>query len=143
MRSAIRDTGVCAGRLVLVVIALTVIYPRVGAWYVRSKVVPRLETKLGRKVAIGGIDISLGHAVLHDVTVRGAGDKDAPLVRLDRVEVTFDTWRSFMASAKIVTVVRDGFSGVKKAALTSVAAALAWISTPAIFPVWSVETGVQ
>jgi hypothetical protein len=100
----------------LVVIALTVVYPRVGAWYVRSKVVPRLETKLGRKVAIGGIDISLGHAVLRDITVRGAGDTDAPLVRLDRVDVTFDTWRSFLASAKIDRIdVRGGAVSVRRA----------------------------
>ncbi|HUQ02788.1 MAG TPA: transglycosylase domain-containing protein [Kofleriaceae bacterium] len=99
----------------LVVIALTMVYPRVGAWYVRSKVVPRLETKLGRKVAIGGVDISLGHAVLRDVTVRGAGDKDAPLVRLDRVDITFDTWQSFVASAKIDRIdVKGGAVSVRR-----------------------------
>jgi hypothetical protein len=104
------------GAVVLVIVALTIIYPRMGAWYVRSKVVPRLEAKLGRKVAIGDIDISLGHAVLKNITVRGQGDKDAPLVRLDRVEVTFDTWSSFVANAKIDRIdVKGGAVSVRRA----------------------------
>lgn len=104
------------GACVLVAIGLTVVYPRVGAWYVRAKVVPRLETKLGRKVAIGDIHISLGHAVLRDITVRGPGDKDAPLVRLDRVDVTFDTWQSFAASAEIGRIdVKGGAVSLRRA----------------------------
>jgi len=109
--------GAVVGLCALVAIGLWVVYPRVGAWYVRSKVVPRLEARLGRTVAIGDIDISLGHAVLRDITVRGAGDKDAPLVRLDRVEVTFDTWSSLRASAEIDRIaVTGGAVSLRRAA---------------------------
>ncbi len=103
-RRIIVAAAIVVGAAGLVALGLGVVYPRAGAWYVRTRVVPRLEARLGRKVAIGDIDVSLGRAVLHDVTVRGPGDRDEPLVRLDRVEVRFDTWRSLVASARIERV---------------------------------------
>ncbi len=100
----------------LVVLGLVVIYPRMGAWYLERRVVPRLEARLGREVAIGDVDVSLGRAVLRDVTVRGPGDGGAPLVRLDRVEITFDTWSSFLARARVhEVVVRGGQIAVRRA----------------------------
>ncbi len=103
-RRIIVAAAIVVGAAGLVLLTLGVIYPKVGAWYVRARVVPRLEAKVGRKVAIGDIEVSLGRAVLRDVTLRGPGDLDAPLMRLDRVDITFDTWQSFLASARIERV---------------------------------------
>ncbi len=123
-RRIIWAAAIVVGAAALVALLLGVVYPRAGAWYVRSKVVPRLEARLGRDVSIGDIDISLGHAVLRDVTVRGPRDRDQPLVRLDRIDVSFDTWASFLASAEVhvievkggevhVTRGEDGISNVE------------------------------
>ncbi|HUS67411.1 MAG TPA: transglycosylase domain-containing protein [Kofleriaceae bacterium] len=86
--------GVTLGLGICVVLFLFVIYGRVGAWVVRSKVVPRLEKKLGRTVEIGDIDVRRGHATLLDVVVKGPNDQGAPLVRVDRIEAEI----GFMAS---------------------------------------------
>src|SRR5687768_5943040 len=84
--------GIVVGSLaVLLLIGLLVVYPKVGEWMVRSKVTPKLEAKLGRKVTIGDVDISLGHAVLRDVVIRGPNDGAAPMVKIDRVDVEFAT----------------------------------------------------
>ena len=60
--------GVIAVCLVAVaLIGVFVIYPRVGASMIRSKLSERLGGKLGREIRIGTIDVRLGHAVLHDL----------------------------------------------------------------------------
>src|SRR5574338_356805 len=82
------------GLLVLVLVALGVVYPRVGAWMIRDKVGGKLAGKLGRTVTFGDIDVSLGHAVLRDLEVRGPLDGQAPLVHVDRIDVDFDAWAS-------------------------------------------------
>ncbi len=108
-RRLILAAALVAAGVVLVLVGLWVVYPRAGAWYVRSKVVPRLEAKLGRKVTIGAIDIEVGHAVLRDITVRGPTDGELPLARIDRIEVVFDGWSSLFARARIESVaVRGG-----------------------------------
>lgn len=83
--------GIVIGLFALVMLTLGVIYPRVGAYMVREKVGGRLAGKLGRKVTFGDIDVSLGHAVLRNVEIRGPLDGDMPLVHIDRVDVDFDT----------------------------------------------------
>ena len=100
--------GIVGGTLLLVVIGLAIIYPRVGAWMIRDKVGGKLEKKLGRKVSFGDIDVSLGHAVLTDVQVRGSLDGNTPLVHIDRVDVDFDTWGSFVGSVKVSQATIDG-----------------------------------
>src|SRR5687768_17047086 len=81
-----------AGALVLVWLALGVVYPRVGAHVVRDRTVPKVSARLGRDVAIGSVDVGLGHAVLRDITVRGPADGAEPLVRVARLDVDFDVW---------------------------------------------------
>jgi len=85
----------------LVALGLLVLYPRVGAWFVRARVVPRLEAKLGRHISIGDIEIELGHAVLRDVVVAGPLDGPAPLARFERIDIDFDTWSSLWARADV------------------------------------------
>ncbi|MDB4963099.1 MAG: glycosyl transferase family 51 [Myxococcales bacterium] len=92
----------------LVVIALIGVYPRLGARMVRSKVTARLGDKLGREVRIGTIDVSLGHAVLRDLEIRGPVDGDTPLVHVDRIDVEFDAWRSLVGTVQLGSVKVDG-----------------------------------
>jgi hypothetical protein len=92
----------------LVVIGVGIVYPRVGEWMLRSKVVPRLEARLGRTIEIGDVDISLGHAVLHRVAIRGRADGDRPLVAVRRVDVDFDVLASFVGDAELEDIVADG-----------------------------------
>src|SRR5690242_255900 len=100
--------SIVGGVAILMVIGLLVVYPRVGAWMVRSKVVPKLEAKLGRAVSIAGIDVSLGHATLRDIVIRGPNDGTAPMVRIDKVEVEFATLPSLVGTAKVEDVIADG-----------------------------------
>ncbi|HSS02367.1 MAG TPA: transglycosylase domain-containing protein [Kofleriaceae bacterium] len=89
-------------------IALFVVYPRVGAWMIRSKVGDKLAARLGREVRFGPIDVGLGHAVLHDVQIRGPLDGDTPLVHIDRIDVDFDTWRSLVGAIEVGATKLDG-----------------------------------
>jgi hypothetical protein len=93
--------GITVGTLLLVVIALRVIYPSVGAYMIRKRLSEKLATRIDRKVTVGDIDVSLGHAVLHDVNVRGKLDGDTPLVHIERVDVDFDTTASLFGSIKL------------------------------------------
>ncbi len=88
--------GIVIGLFALLMLGLGVIYPRVGAYMIRDKVGGRLAAKFGRNVTFGDIDVSLGHAVLRDIEIRGPLDGDMPLVHIDRVDVDFDTWSSFI-----------------------------------------------
>jgi hypothetical protein len=99
---------VLAGLVVLLLIGLFVIYPKVGAHLIESKYVPRVAAKLGREVTVDDVDVSLGHATLLGVTVRGDGDGAEPLARVARVEVEFDTWASFVGNAEIEDVLAEG-----------------------------------
>ncbi|HTL31802.1 MAG TPA: hypothetical protein VL326_01690, partial [Kofleriaceae bacterium] len=100
--------AIALGGLFLLVTTLAVIYPRVGAYMIKKKVAARLEGKLGRKVTFGDIDVSLGHAVLSDINIRGPADGQSPLVHVDRVDVDFDTWASFVGNVKVGEAKIDG-----------------------------------
>src|SRR5262245_54035474 len=89
-------------------IALFVVYPRVGAWMIRSKVGGKLATKLGREVQFGAIDVALGHAAMRDVEVRGPLDGDTPLVHVDRIDVEFDAWSSLVGTVEVGAAKLDG-----------------------------------
>jgi hypothetical protein len=95
----------------LTLIGLFVVYPRVGAWMIEDKMVPRLERKLGgRDVTIGDVAVELGHATLRDVRIKGAADGAGALVVIDRVEIAFDTWKSFVGTAELEDVVAEGIT---------------------------------
>jgi hypothetical protein len=89
-------------------IALFVVYPRVGAWMIRSKVGDKLAARLGREIRFGPVDVGLGHAVLHDVQIRGPLDGDTPLVHIDRIDVEFDAWRSLVGAIEVGATKLDG-----------------------------------
>lgn len=107
-RRWIVTSAVAVGLSLLIAIGLLVVYPKVGAWAIREKAGARLAKKLGREVRFGAIDISIGHATLRDVEVRGPNDGDTPLVHVDRIEVEFDPWRSLVGSVRLGAVRVDG-----------------------------------
>jgi uncharacterized protein involved in outer membrane biogenesis len=100
--------AVAATVAVLLVMMLFVVYPRVGAWMIRGKLGDRLAAKLGREVRFGDIDVRLGHATLRDLEIRGPNDGDTPLVHIDKLEISFDTLRSFVGSVKLGEAEIDG-----------------------------------
>jgi hypothetical protein len=51
-------------------IAVGVIYPVAGEWYVRSRALPELERRLGAKISVGDIEIGFGRAKLTEVEIR-------------------------------------------------------------------------
>ena len=100
--------GIGLGGLVLMAIMLGVVYPRVGAWMVRKKVGDKVQAKLGRDVQFGDIDVSLGHAVMRNVEIRGPLDGDLPLVHVDRIDVEFDAWHSLVGTMQLGAATIDG-----------------------------------
>jgi len=89
-------------------IGLAVVYPRAGAWMIRTKVASKLAAKLGREVRFGAIEVALGHVVLHDVEIRGPHDGDTPLVHVDQIDVDFDGWRSLFGKVILGKARLDG-----------------------------------
>lgn len=104
MIPAIAAGGVC----VVLAILLLVVYPRVGASKVRDKVTAKLGTKLGREIRIGDVDVSLGHAVIRNLEIRGPNDGELPLVHVDRIDVNFDALASLVGSIKVGDAIVDG-----------------------------------
>ncbi|MBA3454565.1 MAG: transglycosylase domain-containing protein [Deltaproteobacteria bacterium] len=94
--------------LVTALVGVLVIYPRVGESMIRSKVTERLGTKLGREIRIGEVDVRVGHAVLHNLEIRGPNDGDTPLVHLKRIEIGFNPWRSLVGSVRLGAATIDG-----------------------------------
>ncbi|MBK9030436.1 MAG: transglycosylase domain-containing protein [Myxococcales bacterium] len=94
--------------VVVLVVAAVLAYPRIGAWYVRTRAIPRLAARYGAEVKVGSIDVSFGHATLKDVRVRPRGGAE-PVVRLDRIDVTFDGNASLLGAAQISAIeIRGG-----------------------------------
>src|SRR5438067_6764420 len=96
------------GFVALVALGLAIVYPRIGAWMVRTRVGERLAKKLGRDVTFGSVHVRFGHAVLRDIDIRGPRDGDTPLVHMDRIDVDFDAWASLVGSIHVGEVAVDG-----------------------------------
>jgi hypothetical protein len=101
-------SSVVVGLSLLIAIALLVVYPRLGAKMIREKLGARIEKKLGREVRFGAIEVSLGHATLRDVEVRGANDGMTPLVHIDKIEIEFDTASSLIGRMELGDAKIDG-----------------------------------
>jgi len=100
--------GISLGVVLLATIGLAVVYPRVGAWMIRSKVGGKLALRLGRDVRFGAIDVAIGHAVMRDVEIRGPLDGDTPLVHVDRIDVEFDGWKALVGAIELGAARLDG-----------------------------------
>jgi hypothetical protein len=107
-RRIVIPVAVVVGLTLAVLLGLFVIYPRVGAGKIRSKLTSSLAKKLGREVRVGAIDVRLGHASIRDVDVRGPLDGDTPLVHIESIEVDFDAWKSLVGTVKLGEAKIDG-----------------------------------
>jgi len=96
------------GLVVVLVLAAVLAYPRVGAWYLRTKAIPRMADRYGAEVTVGSIDVAFGHATLRDVRVRAKGGTEE-VARLARIDVRFDGTASLLGDAVIAAVdIRGG-----------------------------------
>ncbi|HMG56011.1 MAG TPA: hypothetical protein VK601_21080, partial [Kofleriaceae bacterium] len=100
--------AVSLGVVLVATIGLAVVYPRVGAWVIRSKVGGKLAQRLGRDVRFGAIEVAIGRAVMRDVEVRGPLDGDTPLIHVDQIEVEFDGWKSLFGTVELGPARADG-----------------------------------
>ena len=81
-------------------------FPRIGRWYVRSRVIPKYEKIIGRDIEVDKIDVKRGHVQLTGLSVRGKADaKDAPLVRVATIDVDYDFWKAVKGDLRIGDVV--------------------------------------
>jgi hypothetical protein len=96
------------GLVLSATVGLAVVYPRLGAWMIRTKVGAKLAQKLGRDVKMGSIEVVLGHVVIHGVDVRGPLDGDMPMVHIDQVDVEFDGWHSLVGKIELGAAKIDG-----------------------------------
>jgi hypothetical protein len=106
--------GISLGVVSVLLVFVFVIYGRIGAYMIRSKVVPKLESKLGRTVEIGDVEVRRGLAVLENIVIKGPKDKGEPLVRIDRIEAEVGFWASLVGDVELGAV---RISGVKVAAV--------------------------
>lgn len=86
-------------------LGVVLLYPQLGEWAIRNKVVPRLEAKLGRSVQVGRIQVKRGSAVLEDLSVAGAAEGEPPLVHIARMHVTFDFWKTLRGDIDVAQAI--------------------------------------
>ena len=91
-----------------IAVLLLVVYPRIGARKIREKLTAKVEQKLGRSTTVGAIEVSLGHAVLRNVEIRGPHDGELPLVHIDQIDVDFDAMSSLVGSVELGEAKIDG-----------------------------------
>ena len=91
-----------------VVVGLLVIYPRLGARMVREKVTEKLGAKLGRDVKMGAVEVSLGHAVIRDLEIRGPNDGELPFVHIAKIEIDFEAMPSLIGRVRLGAATLDG-----------------------------------
>ncbi len=89
---------VAAVAALVVTLALTVAYPLVGRWMIRTRTMAALEARFGR-ASIGSIDVGLGHAVLRNVRL-GEPARGLQVV-IERIDVEVATWSSLVGRIHI------------------------------------------
>src|SRR5690606_12811564 len=87
------------GLAVVVAAGVPLLYGRVGAWAIESRVVPRLEARLGRDVSVGAVEVSRGEVVLRDLVI--PGDDGKPLVSIGRVTAEVAFWPSLIGDVEV------------------------------------------
>src|SRR3954463_6327445 len=89
---------IAGGIIALLTISSVVLWrsiPRIGAWYVRTRTLPRLAKRLDRDLRVKAIHVTRGRLVLDDVTISGPHDSpDAPLFHAAQISVDFDFWKA-------------------------------------------------
>lgn len=97
------SAGLCAALM----IAVFVIYPRVGESKLASEL-DRLGDRLGRSIKADQIDVGFGWAKVRGLVVAGPDDGASPLVRVELIQVKFRGWRSLVGSVALDRVEVNG-----------------------------------
>jgi hypothetical protein len=85
------------------------LFPTIGRWAIRSRVLPRVAAKLGRDVRVDSIRVGYGDVVLEGVTISGpSDDRDAPLLKVGKVSADFDFWPALVGDVRIHRMTVDG-----------------------------------
>jgi hypothetical protein len=92
----------------LILIGLLVVYPRVGASKLKSKIRAKVDARLGREVAFGEVEVRLGHATIRNLDIHGPNDGELPLVHIGRIEIDFDTTKSLYGSVELGDAIIEG-----------------------------------
>lgn len=90
--------GLLASAIVLP-LGLLVVYPLVGAWSIRHRLLPRIEARLGQRILVEDIDVSLGHATLRHVRILGEGAQTVG--EIEQLDVEFAALRSLVGSIRV------------------------------------------
>jgi hypothetical protein len=95
-----------AGLIVLSTASFFLLFPSIGTWVVRSKVLPRVAERLDRRLAVAHIDVRYGHVALRGITLSGPNDPPGlALTTVDRISVDFDFWAALRGDVRLGTVV--------------------------------------
>lgn len=90
------------------IVAIKVVYPRVAATKLRATLIGKVNERLGRLATVGSVSVKVGHAVIRNVVIAGPNDGDAPLIKIDRIEVDFDGMKSLLGKVELGVVTVDG-----------------------------------
>jgi hypothetical protein len=98
-----RRVAIAVVSLVVVVpILLGFVYPRVGEWAIRTRLLPKLERRIGMQIQIDNIDVGLGHATLRGLHLINKRGVDCGTI--DNVDIDFATLRSLVGSISVNSV---------------------------------------
>jgi len=91
---------------VLSVALFFLLFPKLGSWAIRTRVLPRLAERLDRDLSVGQVQVGYGKATLSDIAVSGPHDPPgAPVVTVARVVVDFDFWAALRGETRLGTLV--------------------------------------
>lgn len=94
---------------VVVAVALgALLFPKIGSWFVRNRVLPRISERLGRDLTVGNVRVGYGDVELRDVRIFGPADGDGALVTVADIRVDFDFWGALRGDVRLGTMVVDG-----------------------------------
>jgi hypothetical protein len=96
-----------ATALVVTIGLAAALFPKIGSWYVRTRVLPGVSERLGRDLTVGNIRVGYGDVELGDVRVYGAKDGDGAILTVDDIRVDFDFWRAVRGDLHLGTLVID------------------------------------
>jgi hypothetical protein len=87
--------------LVVLVIVMKVVYPRVAAGKIRSKLIAKIEQRLGVTPRIGDISVSFGHATIHNVDIGAVTTDGQPLVKISQIDIEFGGGQSLLGRVNL------------------------------------------
>ncbi len=85
------------------------LFPTIGRWVIRTKVLPRVAERLGRDVHVSSIRVGYGEVTLEGVRVSGPlDDAGGALLEVKKVHAGFDFWPALIGRVRIGKMEVDG-----------------------------------